>query len=140
MIETTHQIVLVTLAKAGSMVSSVGIATIGLVGDSVGDELGEGTTQVVLATFCILLIICVIYLFNTLQKQQARGHKERDDREKRFNELSMALNNTVIENTNVIKQCNVTMQQSVAAVEKQLQESTACHDSRIRLEAALNKE
>jgi hypothetical protein len=140
MIDSTHQILFVTLAKVGSMISSVGIAAIGLVGDSVGEELGEGTTQVVLATFCILLVICVIYLFQTLQKQQARGHKERDDREKRFNELSMALNNTVIENTNIIKQCNVTMQQSIVAVEKHLAESSTCHDSRIRLEAILNKE
>lgn len=94
------------VAETGTIISSLGVATMGalypiaaMIDHDLEENLSQGTTQMVMAVFIVMLVVCVVKLFTILQKKEERAHMERDDRERRFHELMLRVETAVQENT-----------------------------------------
>ena len=113
----------IIMAETGTVIASLGMATLGVLDSDIERNLSQGTTQMVMAAFIIMLTASIIALFTILLKTHQKGHEERDRRERELSQLVLQLNTTILENTTTIQKAIKTMEDS--------------HDATVRVEAKL---
>ena len=122
-----------SLVPSAVFTSGVGIAAVGI-SETMEDSLSTGSTQVVLSIFVVVLLTGVTYLFKLLMNTIQKGHSERDDREAKFNSLFIRMNETMLINSELMKETTEAVKSSRCAMEEMTREMRMCHDLRIKKE------
>lgn len=127
----------IVLAEVGTMTSAIGVGmmcipSLATMDSSISDKLSNGTTQVVMAVFIIMLASCVVYLFSILMKTIEKGHKERDTREAAFSALLVKMELALQENTSASKESTRINQQCVDAMNDMKLVGKECREHIIR--------